>query len=142
MQFFRSLGLLCAAVMLVLSPSAVGARQRPLRPVPVKQDETPYVQIFVAEVLQHPNDFQGRRVTVTAEVVSVNARHESLDVYDQHSRAQIGVSLAELSKNQRRRLVAEPVRRVTVYGRVEMSEGRPQLRAEQVMPVEMVLAER
>ena len=90
----------------------------------------------------HPAEYQGRRVTVTAEIVSLNAQNRSLNVYDQHSRAQIGVSLEEVSKTQRRRIVTDPVHQVAVFGRVEMQNGQPVLKAEQVMPLEMTLAER
>jgi hypothetical protein len=100
------------------------------------------VQVYVGELLRHPTEFQGRRVTLTAAVVSVNARQHSLEVYDQHSRAQIGVSLTDVSKTQRRRLVVDPVHQVAVFGRVEMQNGRPLLKAEQVKPVEQTLARR
>lgn len=143
MRFCMLACILCSSVLLGGTwAQSVEARQRPLRTVAAKSGEQPYVQVFVAEVLRHPNDFQGRRVTLTAEIVSVNARQESLDIYDQHSRAQIGVSLAELSRLQRRRLVADPIRRVTVFGRVEVLNGRPHVKAEQVAPVEMVSVER
>jgi hypothetical protein len=96
-----------------------------------------YVQVGAAQLLQRPTTYHGRRVALTAEVVSVNARRRSLDLYDQHTRALIGVSLADLPKAQRRQLAAEPIYHVTVYGLAEMQNGRMVLRAEQVMPVEM-----
>lgn len=116
------------------------AAQREARPAPSKQVN--YVQVEAAQLLQRPATYRGRRVALTAEVVSVNARRRSLDLYDQRTRALIGVSLRELPKTQRRQLVAEPVYHVTVYGLAEMQDGRMVLRAEQVMPVEMSLVSR
>ena len=96
-----------------------------------------YVQVEAAQLLQQPATYRGRRVALTAEIVSVNARRRSLDLYDQRTRALIGVSLAELPKAQRRQLAAEPVYHVTVYGLAELQNDRVVLKAEQVMPVEL-----
>lgn len=96
-----------------------------------------YVQVDAAQLLQRPAAFRGRRVALTAEVISVNARRRSLDLYDQRTRALIGVSLRELPKTQRRQLVAQPVYHVTVYGMAELQNDRMVLKAEQVMPVEL-----
>lgn len=112
--------------------------QRAARTEPPKQLN--YVQVEAAQLLQRPTTYQGRRVALTAEVVSLNARRRSLDLYDQQTRALIGVSLMELPKSQRRLLAAEPVSHVTVYGLAEMQNGRMVLKAEQVMPVEMSVA--
>lgn len=117
----------------------VGA-ERTARTESVKQLN--YVQVDAAQLLQRPAVYQGRRVALTAEVVSLNARRQSLDLYDQKTRAMIGVSLTELPKTQRRQLVARPVYHVTVYGLVEMQNGRLVLKAEQLMPVELALVSR
>lgn len=142
MFIIRSFVLVSALAAMVLGQGGVGDAPRSQRGASVKPASQNYVQVYVAELLRHPAEYQGRRVTVTAEIVSVNAQNGSLDVFDQHSRAQIGVSLAEVSKTQRRRIVTDPVHQVAVFGRVEMQNGQPLLKAEQVMPLEMTLAER
>ena len=142
MLVIRSLILASVMAVLTLGQGGIAEAQQPKRNLPSKPPGQNYVQVYVAELLRHPAEYQGRRVTVMAEVVSVNARSRSLHVYDQHSRAQIGVSLTDVSKSQRRRIVADPIHQVAVFGRVEMQDGRLLLKAEQVMPVEMTLAER
>lgn len=129
----------------VLGASAFGQTvavdaQRTAHTAPAKQLN--YVQVDAAQLLQRPTAYQGRRVALTAEVVSVNARRRALDLYDSHTRALIGVSLRELPKTQRRQLVAEPVYHVTVYGLALLENGRMVLKAEQVMPVELSLVSR
>lgn len=142
MFVIRSLVLATALAAIALGQGGVGDVPRSQRSALVKPASQNYVQVYVAELLQHPAEYQGRRVTVTAEIVSLNAQNRSLNVYDQHSRAQIGVSLEDVSKTQRRRIVTDPVHQVAVFGRVEMQNGQPVLKAEQVMPLEMTLAER
>lgn len=134
MSVVRSLVLVCGLAALALGQSV--ASSAPPKP------QMNYVQVAAATLLKRPADFRGQRVTLTAEVVSINARRRGLDLYDAQSRATIGVSIADLPKTQRRQLVAEPVRHVAVYGLVELQNGRPVLRAEQVLPVELTLAER
>jgi hypothetical protein len=142
MLVVRSFLLVSALVMLALGQTGTGVAQSQKRSMPEKPANQNYVQVHVAELLQHPAEYEGRRVTVTAEVISVNARRRSLNVYDSHSRAQLGVSLAEVTKSQRRRLVAEPVRQVAVFGLFEIQDGKMLLKAEQVMPVALTLAKR
>lgn len=124
----------------VLGASAFGQTvaveaQRTAHTEPAKQVN--YVQVEAEQLLQRPTLYRGRRVALTAEVVSVNARRRSLDLYDHRTRAMIGVSFRELPKTQRRQLVAEPVYHVTVYGLALLENGRMVLKAEQVMPVEL-----
>lgn len=142
MLVIRSLILASVLAVLTFGQGGVAEAQPAKRNLPSKSPSQNYVQVYVAELLRHPAEYQGRRVTVMAEVVSVNARSRSLHVYDQHSRAQIGVSLTNVSKSQRRRIVADPIHQVAVFGRVEVQDGHLLLKAEQVMPVEMTLAER
>ena len=130
----RSLVLVLALAVLAFGQTGT----RPEQPKP----QVNYAQVEAAALVNRPADFRGRRVTLTAEVISINAQQRALDLYDAQSRATIGVSLAEVPKAQRRQLVTEPVRHVTVYGLVELQNGRPVLKAEQVMPVELTLAER
>jgi len=130
----RSLVLVCA--LAVLAFAQTGAR--PEQP----KSQVNYAQVEAAALVNRPADFQGRRVTLTAEVISINAQQRALDLYDAQSRVTIGVSLAELPKAQRRQLVAEAVRYVAVFGLVEVQNGRAVLKAEQMMPVELTLVER
>ena len=137
----RSLVFVCVLAGLAVGQTVAGGAGRAARTAQPKP-QVNYVQVEAAALVKRPADFRGRRVTLTAEVISINARQRALDLYDARSRATIGVSLAELPKTQRRRLVAAPVRQVAVYGLVELQNGRPILKAEQVMPVEIALAER
>jgi hypothetical protein len=134
----RSLVLVCAMAALALGQTVAARAARPEQPKP----QVNYVQVEAAALVSRPANFQGRRVTLTAEVISINARQRALDLFDAYSRSTIGVSIAELPKTQRRQLMAEPVRHVTVYGLVELQNGRPVLKAEQVMPVEIVMVQR
>ncbi|MBI1763688.1 MAG: hypothetical protein HYR56_19860 [Acidobacteria bacterium] len=131
----RSLVLVCALAVLAFGQTVAGDAGGAARSGQSKQVN--YVQVEAAQLLQRPAAYRGRRVVLTAEVVSVNARRAALAVYDARTHALIGVSLTELSKTQRRQLIAEPVYHVTIYGLAEMQEGRLVLKAEQVMPVEM-----
>lgn len=92
-----------------------------------------YAQIDLKEFVNHPAELEGRRVAITAEVVAVNVNSRTLNVFDARSKALVGVSLTQLSKSQRQALIAEPVIRVSVYGRVEMKNGRAVIKADQVM---------
>jgi hypothetical protein len=142
MLLIRSILLASALACLALGQVVVGTAQPAKHVALVKPANQNYVQIDVAELLRHPAEYAGRRVTVTAEVVSVNAQKNALSVYDQRSRAQLGVSLSEISKTQRRRIVADPIHQVALFGRVELQDGQPCLKAEQVLPVELTLAVR
>jgi hypothetical protein len=101
-----------------------------------------YYQLDVAELLQRATELAGRRVTLTAEVVSLNARRQTIDLYDDASHKLIAVSIAQLPRGQRKALHNEPVNRVTVFGRVTRNNGQLLLEAEQVMPVVITLAKR
>jgi hypothetical protein len=103
---------------------------------------TNYLQLDVAELLQRAAALEGRRVTLTAEVVSINARRQTIDLFDEASHKLIAVSIANLSRSQRKALLNEPVNRVAVYGKVERRHGQLMLEAEQLMPVIITLARR
>lgn len=134
----RSLILVCSLAALAFGQTGAGGAERATQPKP----QVNYVQVEAAALVKRPADFRGRRVTLTAEVISISAQRRAVNLYDAHSRTTIGVSLDELPKTQRRQLLAEPVRYVAVYGLVELQNGRPVVKAEQVMPVEVALAER
>ena len=93
-------------------------------------------QIDLMNFVNRPADYLGRRVAFTADVVSVSADYRAIDVFDSKSKALIGVSLSQLSRQMRQTLVNEPVRRVSVYGRIEMKRGRPVIKAEKITPLE------
>lgn len=78
---------------------------------------------------------EGRRVVITAEIVSVNADQQKLVVFDNDSKIMANVSLTQLAKSQRQTLVSNPIHRVSVYGRVEIKNGRATIKADQVMPL-------
>lgn len=101
-----------------------------------------YYQLDVAELLQRATELEGRRVTLTAEIVSLNARRQTIDLYDDASHKFIAVSIAQLPRGQRKTLHNEPVNRVTVFGRVERRNGQLLLEAEQLMPVVITLAKK
>ncbi len=101
-----------------------------------------YYQLDVAELLQRATSLEGRRVTLTAEIVSLNARRQTIDLYDDASHKFIAVSIAQLPRNQRKTLHNEPVNRVTVFGRITRNNGQLLLEAEQLMPVVITLAKR
>ncbi|MDQ3011228.1 MAG: hypothetical protein M3X11_11065 [Acidobacteriota bacterium] len=97
--------------------------------------ENGYAQVDLKEFSSHPAEFEGRRVVITAEIVSVSADARTLNVFDNGSKTLVGVSLAQLSKAQRQTLVSAPVHRVSIYGRVEVKNGRAVIKADQVMPL-------
>ena len=98
-----------------------------------------YAQVDLKDFVNRPADYLGRRVAVTAEVVSVSADYRAIDVFDSKSKALIGVSLTHLPKQLRQALILEPVRNVSVYGRVEMKRGRAVIKADKVTPLESTL---
>ena len=120
---------LCAAPAL---GSAAGARSEPAQPN--------YQRVDLTDFVTHPDAYQGHLVAVTAEVVSVNANSQALKLYDAGSKALIRVSLAQLKKAQRRALIHDPVRKVSVYGRVWLKGGRLVIDAHRVKayPTELV----
>jgi len=98
-----------------------------------------YAQINLKDVASRSAEFEGRRVAITADVVSVSADLRTLDIFDNSSKTLVGVSLRQLSKSQRQVLINEPVHRVSVFGRVEMKNGRMVIKADQVMPLSVNL---
>jgi len=97
--------------------------------------EPGYAPVDMKAFASNPAEFEGRRVVVTADIVSVGANARTVNVFDTHSKALVAVSLTHLSKSQRHALIAEPIIRVSVFGRVEMKNGRPVIKADQVMPL-------
>jgi len=83
---------------------------------------------------RRPEACQGRLVEVTAEVVSVSVDSKTLHLYDAQSKALIGVSLSKLTIEERRALILNPVHRISVYGRVDVKNGRLVIEADRVEP--------
>ncbi|MGH9800463.1 MAG: hypothetical protein ACRD82_08880 [Blastocatellia bacterium] len=94
-----------------------------------------YAPIELKEIAKRATELEGRRVAVTAEIVSVNADGRALVVFDNDSKTLASVSLTQLAKSQRQALIANPIHRVSVYGRVELKNGRAIIKADQVMPL-------
>src|SRR5262245_33308269 len=97
--------------------------------------ENGYAQVDLKEFANRSAELEGRRVMITAEIVSVSADARTLNVFDNGSKTLVGVSLAQLSKTQRQTLVGGPVHRVSVFGRVAIKNGRAVIKADQVMPL-------
>lgn len=90
-----------------------------------------YVQVD----LKNASELEGRRVAVTADIVSVSADFRSMKVFDSVSKTYVSVSLEQLSKSQRQSLMNEPVHRVSVFGRVEVKNNHTVIKADQIMPM-------
>jgi hypothetical protein len=121
MLLARTLVLICCLTVLAFAQS--------------RTVEHAYALIDLKAFATKPAEFEGRRVAVTADIFSVNADARTLNVFDAPSKALVSVSLTHLSKSQRQALIAEPVIRVSVFGRVEMKDGRAVIKADQVMPL-------
>lgn len=94
-----------------------------------------YVQVELKNVASHASEFEGRRVAVTADIVSVSADFRSMKVFENASKTYVSVSLEQLTKSQRQSLMNEPVLRVSVFGRVEVKNNHTLIKADQVMPM-------
>jgi hypothetical protein len=97
--------------------------------------EGDYARIELKDFITRPADYLGRRVTVTADVISIGADYQSLDVFDAGSKSLLAVSIAQLPKSQRQALINGPVTRVTVWGKIKMREGRATIKADKVSAV-------
>lgn len=100
-----------------------------------READNGYAQIELKEVASRSAELEGRRVAIVADVVSVGADLRTMDIFDSRSKTLASVSLAQLSKSQRQTLISEPVHKVSVFGRVEMKNGRTVIKADQVMPL-------
>ncbi|MEK7832885.1 MAG: hypothetical protein AAB401_17475 [Acidobacteriota bacterium] len=125
MFLVRTLILVCCLAVAALAQSQT----------PGNHADNSYAEIDLKEIANHAAEFEGRRVVITAEIVSVNADQRTLTVFDNTSKTLAGISLTQLSKSQRHRLITDPIHRVSVYGRVEVKNGRATIKADQVMPL-------
>jgi hypothetical protein len=94
---------------------------------------TVYEPIDTTNFGSRAGTYQGRLVAVTADVCAVNADGKSIQLFDPQSKALIDVTLTQLKRIERRALMLNPVRRVSVYGRAEMRNGRLIIDAHQVV---------
>lgn len=100
-----------------------------------KAADNGYVQVELKNIAGRASELEGRRVAVTADIVSVNADFRSMKVFDNASKTYVSVSLEQLSKSRRQALMNEPVLRVSVFGRVEVKNNHTVIKADQVMPM-------
>lgn len=100
-----------------------------------QMEKTSYAEVDLKEIASRSAEFDGRRVVITVEIVSFNADQRTLNVFDNTSKTLANVSLTQLTKSQRHNLIADPIHRVSVYGRVEVKNGRAVIKADQVMPL-------
>lgn len=94
-----------------------------------------YRQLSLADCVGTPDEYEGKLVAVTAEVVSVDAKYQAIKLFDTHTKTLMGVSLTRLTKAQRRSLVQEPVLRVSVYGSIAKQAGHYIIEAHKVVPL-------
>ncbi len=97
--------------------------------------DTSYAQFDLKEISTRAAELEGRRIVVIAEIVSVSADQKALVVFDNNTKTLTNVSLVQLTKSQRHTLGTDPIHRVSVYGHVEMKNGRAIIKADQGMPL-------
>ncbi len=94
-----------------------------------------YAQTDLKEISSHTAELEGHKVAITADIISIGADRRSLVVFDNSTKTLASVSLAQLGKSQRHALITDPIHRVSVFGRVEIKNGRALIKADQVMPL-------
>ena len=91
-----------------------------------------YERIDTTDFINHPSDYHGRLVEVTADVIAISADAKSLQLFDSRSRMMITVALTQLQKSQRIALMNRPVRHLLVYGQAMVIDGRLNIDAHRV----------
>jgi hypothetical protein len=99
--------------------------------VAVASDE--YEPIDTTNFANRVDTYQGRLVAVSGSVVAVNANRKSIQIFDTNTKALLEVSLLKLTKAQRNALILNPVRRVSVYGKTEVRNGKLSIDAHKVV---------
>lgn len=94
-----------------------------------------YLRLELAEIADTPDRYQGKLVTVTAEIISIDVRYQAIRLFDPHSRKLLKISLARLPKGERRSLLREPVHRVSVYGSVGTEPEHYLVSAHKIVPI-------
>ena len=92
-----------------------------------------YQPIDTTDFANRAATYQGQLVAVTGQVCAVNADGRSVQLFDANSKALIDVSLSHLQRSQRRALILGGVRRVSVYGRAEVQNGKLSIDAHKVV---------
>ena len=92
-----------------------------------------YEPIDTTNFANRADAYQGRLVAVSGSVVAVNADRKSIQLFDTTSKALIEVTLLKLTKAQRNALILNPVRRVSVYGKTEVRNGKLSIDAHKVV---------
>src|SRR5581483_3660257 len=97
-------------------------------------DRSAYLKTELADCTDRIAEYQDKLVNVTAEIVAVDVR-QRITLYDARTKKALTVSIAGLPKAQRRALLLSPVRRASVYGRVEKLNGQIMLNAHLITPI-------
>ncbi len=92
-----------------------------------------YEPIDTTNFVNRTDAYQGRLVAVSGAVVAVNADRKSIQIFDTNTKALIKVNLLKLTKAQRNALMLSPVRKVSVYGKTEVRNGKLSIDAHKVV---------
>ena len=93
-----------------------------------------YEPIDTTNFVNRADSYQGRLVAVSGAVVAINADRKSIQIFDTHTKALIEVRLLTLTKAQRNTLMLNGVRKVSVYGKTEVRNGKLSIDAHKVVP--------
>ena len=93
-----------------------------------------YEPIDTTNFANRADSYQGRLVAVSGAVVAINADRKSIQIFDTHTKALIEVRLLNLTKAQRNSLMLNAVRKVSVYGKTEVRNGKLSIDAHRVVP--------
>ena len=93
-----------------------------------------YEPIDTTNFANRTDSYQGRLVAVSGSVVAINADRKSIEIFDSNTKALIEVRLLTLTKGQRNALMLNAVRKVSVYGKTEVRNGKLSIDAHKVVP--------
>ena len=100
-----------------------------------KSDAQPeYQRTDIEEITNSVTTSENRLVDVTAEVIAIDARQQSISLFDARSKKMLQVSISQLPKAMKRSLMFEPIHEASVLGRVEKRNGKIQVVAHQIIP--------
>jgi hypothetical protein len=92
-----------------------------------------YESIDTTDFANRAASYQGRLVAVSGAVVAINADGKSVQIFDAGTKALIEVRLLNLKKAQRNALMLSPVRKISVYGKTELRNGKLSIDAHKVV---------
>jgi len=92
-----------------------------------------YESIDTTDFANRAASYQGRLVAVSGAVVAINADGKSVQIFDAGTKALIEVRLLNLKKAQRNSLMLSPVRKISVYGKTELRNGKLSIDAHKVV---------